>query len=58
MAQTVAVPDRNRVGERHIPTGVAGQRVRKRIDEAFDWIKSVAGLRQTKLRGPAKIDWA
>jgi class 3 adenylate cyclase len=23
-----------------------------------DWIKSVAGLRQTKLRGPAKIDWA
>jgi len=25
----------------------ASQRVRKRIEEAFGWIKSVAGLRQT-----------
>ena len=29
----------------------ASQRVRKRIEEAFGWIKSVAGLHQTKLRG-------
>ena len=29
----------------------ASQRVRKRIEEAFGWIKSVAGLRQTKLKG-------
>ena len=36
----------------------ASQRVRKRIEEAFGWIKSVAGLRQTKLRGLAKVDWA
>lgn len=34
------------------------QRVRKRIEEAFGWIKSIAGLRKTRLRGRAKVDWA
>jgi len=34
------------------------QRIRKRIEEAFGWIKTVAGLRQTKLRGLRKVDWA
>jgi transposase len=34
------------------------QRVRKRIEEAFGWIKTVAGLRKTKLRGLTKVDWA
>ena len=33
------------------PGYAASQRIRKRIEEAFGWIKSVAGLRQTKLRG-------
>ncbi len=32
--------------------------MRKRIEEAFGWIKTVAGLRKTKLRGLAKVDWA
>jgi len=32
--------------------------VRKRIEEAFGWIKTVAGLRKTKLKGLAKVDWA
>lgn len=36
----------------------ASQRIRKRIEEAFGWIKTVAGLRKTKLRGLAKVDWA
>jgi len=40
------------------PGYAASQRIRKRIEEAFGWIKSVAGLRQTKLRGRAKVDWA
>lgn len=39
------------------PGYAASQRVRKRIEEAFGWIKSVGGLRQTKLRGLAKVDW-
>jgi transposase len=34
------------------------QRIRKRIEEAFGWIKTVGGLRQTKLRGRAKVAWA
>jgi transposase len=34
------------------------QRIRKRIEETFGWIKTVAGLRQTKLRGLPKVDWA
>ena len=33
-------------------------RIRKRIEEAFGWIKGVGGLRQTKLRGLTKVDWA
>jgi transposase len=34
------------------------QRIRKRIEEAFGWIKMVAGMSQTKLRGRAKVAWA
>jgi transposase len=40
------------------PGYAKSQRIRKRIEEAFGWIKTVAGLRQTKLRGRAKVDWA
>jgi transposase len=40
------------------PAYAMSQRIRKRIEEAFGWIKTVAGLRQTKLRGRAKVDWA
>jgi len=40
----------NRCTIRHLgyPTS---QRIRKRIKEAFGWIKTVAGLRRTRLRG-------
>ena len=34
------------------------QRIRKRIEEAFGWIKTVAGLRKTKFRGLARVDLA
>lgn len=40
------------------PGYAASIRVRKRIEEAFGWIKTVAGLRKTKLRGLEKVDWA
>jgi len=40
------------------PGYAKSQRIRKRIEEAFGWIKGVGGLRQTKLRGLAKVDWA
>jgi transposase len=36
----------------------ASQRIRKRIEEAFGWMKTVGGLRETKLRGLPRVDWA
>jgi transposase len=40
------------------PGYAASQRIRKRIEEAFGWMKTIGGLRQTKLRGLPKVDWA
>jgi IS5 family transposase len=33
------------------------QRKRKRVEEIFGWIKTVAGLRKTKHRGRKRVDW-
>lgn len=33
------------------------QRIRKRIEEAFGWIKTVAGLSKVRHRGLPKVDW-
>jgi transposase len=35
----------------------ASMRIRKRIEEAFGWMKTVAGMRRIKLRGLDKVDW-
>jgi hypothetical protein len=40
------------------PGYAASQRIRKRIEEAFGWMKTVGGLRKTKLRGLPRVDWA
>jgi DDE family transposase len=32
-------------------------RVRKRIEEVFGWIKTVAGLRKTRHRGTVRVGW-
>ncbi len=42
---------------RHSGYGVS-QRIRKRIEEAFGWIKTVAGQDKTKLRGRDRVGWA
>lgn len=34
------------------------QRIRKRIEEAFGWIKTVAGQDKTRFRGTARVDFA
>jgi transposase len=39
------------------PGYAASQRFRKRIEEPFGWIKSVAGLRQTRHRGLTRVGW-
>jgi len=33
------------------------QRKRKRVEEIFGWIKTIAGLRATRHRGKAKVGW-
>jgi hypothetical protein len=33
------------------------QVIRKRIEEAHGWIKAVAGMAQTKLRGVQRVGW-
>jgi transposase len=39
------------------PGYAASQRVRKRIEESFGWIKTVGGLRKTRHRGTARVGW-
>src|SRR5664279_1557456 len=34
------------------------QRIRKRIEEAFDWIKTIAGQEKTRFRGVGRVGWA
>ena len=34
------------------------QRIRKRIEEAFGWIKTIAGQEQTRFRGRERVGWA
>jgi transposase len=39
------------------PGYVASQRVRKRIEEGFGWIKTTGGFRKTRHRGTARVGW-
>jgi hypothetical protein len=34
------------------------QRIRKRIEEAFGWVKTIAGQDKTKYRGRERVGWA
>jgi transposase len=34
------------------------QRIRKRIEEAFGWIKTIAGQERTRFRGRERVGWA
>jgi transposase len=43
--------------ERNAPGYQISQRKRKLVEKAFAWMKSVAGLRRTKLRGRRRVDW-
>ena len=41
---------------RHVGYAIS-QRKRKRIEESFGWIKTIAGLRKTRHRGSPKVGW-
>jgi hypothetical protein len=34
------------------------QKIRKRIEEGFGWIKTVGGQRKTKFKGRDRVGWA
>ena len=36
----------------------ASQRVRKRIEEAFGWMKTIGGMRRPMLRGTDRVGWS
>ncbi len=40
------------------PGYAMSQKIRKRIEEAFGWDKTVAGQRKTRFRGVARVGWA
>ena len=40
------------------PGYAVSQRIRKRIEEGFGWIKTIAGLKKTKFRGLDRVGWA
>lgn len=39
------------------PGYATSQRKRKRVEEIFGWLKTVGGLRKTRHRGVARVDW-
>jgi hypothetical protein len=36
---------------------LVSQRLRKRIEECFGWLKTVGPVRKTKFRGRDRVDW-
>lgn len=40
------------------PGYASSQRIRKRIEECWGWAKSVGGLRRSRFRGVAKLQWS
>src|SRR6266851_1485553 len=50
-------PNWLRAQEREDPGFQQSQQKRKRVEQVFGWIKHVAGMRQTKLRGRRRVEW-
>jgi len=42
----------------HGPGYAASQKVRRRIEEIFGWMKTVGGFRKTRYRGLERVDFA
>jgi len=40
------------------PGYAVSQRIRKRIEEGFGWMKTIGGMRKTKYRGLEKVGWS
>ncbi len=55
MREQAAAPSMHAL--RGTPGYKISQRKRKRIEECFGWLKTVAGLRKLRHRGVDKVDW-
>ena len=44
--------------EREHPRFAVSQKKRRLIEKVFSWIKNIAGLRRTRLRGRRRVEWA
>jgi IS5 family transposase len=53
----VAQNDNGRRTTRHVSYAMT-QKIRKRIEEGFGWIKTVGGQRKTKFKGRDRVGWA
>ena len=53
----VGDPGQNYSGANRHPGYEISQRIRKRVEEAFGWAKTVAGLRKMRHRGLPKVGW-
>ena len=51
-----ARPEIDLEGNGH-PGYEVSQRIRKRIEEIFGWLKTVGGLSKTRYRGASKVAW-
>ena len=59
LRRTPAAAALQSTGERPGTAGYAvSQRIRKRIEEAFGWIKTIAGQEKTSFRGRDRVAWA
>jgi transposase len=59
VAQCITAQRGSRIDRRttHHPGYAVSQRVRKRIEEAFGWMKTTGTMRKTRHRGTARVGW-
>ena len=58
MNATPHVAERSTAARRGTRAMRSGQRIRKWIEEAIGWIKTIAGQERTKFRGRERVGWA
>ena len=56
VAQRVVSSAIDRRTVRH-PGYLVSQRIRKRVEEIFGWMKTVGGYRRTRFRGLQRVEW-
>jgi Transposase DDE domain len=58
LRRTAAAAALRSTGETRHSGYAVSQRIRKRIEEAFGWIKTVGGQETSRFRGRERVGWA